>query len=433
MAAEVCSVCSKQGAKKCSRCKFQFYCSKECQKKDWKTHKSICREISNTTAQYESTGPTRGIGEGILSAKKDRYSQMLSMVSAMGVTQLVPEYHNEYKKLYPAERTNYEKLCDSWMMAKMLDETLFGNRVIDDSREYDHRDLLKRWQYFGLELVQFLSSNPNPRDIFSNRTITSYGAMKTPMGAYNTTIYQTMRNTPVLPSDFDFGNTYISIGFMDMLHLVLGSYSVTKDEASSQPMVFVEYNKSEVVIARSLVIYEMMLQGVSPESILQVWFSTGWNNKTFKDFKKMCEDLLKNVDSTVDERVRKLLNHWMVKDMGVKTVLPLWRQFVAEGQLEPLNNLRYEKDHTDYARYIFTGHIFGKNDKDYVHGNLTMFSLPNRFDNYQRQDESIFAAMSMRNIPYATSLLTSVTKRITKCLNTLVEHIRSKRIACNFI
>ena len=74
--------------------------------------------------------------------QKDRYSQMLSMVSAMGVTQMVPEYHNEYKKLYPAERTNYEKLCDSWMMAKMLDETLFGNRVIDDSREYDHRDLL---------------------------------------------------------------------------------------------------------------------------------------------------------------------------------------------------------------------------------------------------------------------------------------------------
>ena len=88
------------------------------------------------------------------------------MVSAMGVTQLVPEYHNEYKKLYPAERTNYEKLRDSWMMAKMLDETLFCNCVIDDSREYDHRDLLKRWQYFGPELVQFLSSNPNPGDIF---------------------------------------------------------------------------------------------------------------------------------------------------------------------------------------------------------------------------------------------------------------------------
>lgn len=32
--------------KKCSRCKEVFYCSKECQKCDWKTHKLQCNKNS---------------------------------------------------------------------------------------------------------------------------------------------------------------------------------------------------------------------------------------------------------------------------------------------------------------------------------------------------------------------------------------------------
>ena len=332
MADEVCSVCSKEGAKKCSRCKTQFYCSKECQKKDWKTHKSICREVAHIAAKEKATGPTRGIGEGLSSPQLDKCSQMLSMMSTMGVTQLVPEYHKEYKKLYPAEKTNYEKLRDSWIMAKMLDETLFGDHIIESSREYDHRDLLKRWQYFGPELEEFLSTNPKPGDIFSGRIVTPYGTMKSHMGVaqYNATIYQTMRNTPVPRTDFYFGKTYVSIGFVDMFNLLVGSYKNTDDEASSKPLSFVGYDKSQVVIARSLIIYEMMLQGVCAESILQVWFSTGWNENTQKDLKKTCEDLLKKEDSSIDEGVEKLLKHWMVTQMGVKTVLPLWRQFVSE-------------------------------------------------------------------------------------------------------
>eukprot|EP01118_Nematostelium_gracile_P000375 TRINITY_DN1039_c0_g1_i1.p1 TRINITY_DN1039_c0_g1~~TRINITY_DN1039_c0_g1_i1.p1 ORF type:complete len:211 (-),score=65.96 TRINITY_DN1039_c0_g1_i1:54-686(-) len=39
-----CAVCDKKGVgfPKCSRCKEVFYCSRDCQKKDWATHKSNC-------------------------------------------------------------------------------------------------------------------------------------------------------------------------------------------------------------------------------------------------------------------------------------------------------------------------------------------------------------------------------------------------------
>jgi hypothetical protein len=37
-----CKVCYKTSTEKCSQCKAAHYCSRECQKKDWKEHKKIC-------------------------------------------------------------------------------------------------------------------------------------------------------------------------------------------------------------------------------------------------------------------------------------------------------------------------------------------------------------------------------------------------------
>jgi hypothetical protein len=45
-----CNHCGKMQAlvgklKQCQRCKVTFYCDKECQKKDWKKHKKICKSL----------------------------------------------------------------------------------------------------------------------------------------------------------------------------------------------------------------------------------------------------------------------------------------------------------------------------------------------------------------------------------------------------
>jgi len=37
-----CSECGKPATQRCSRCKNSWYCSRECQIKQWKAHKKIC-------------------------------------------------------------------------------------------------------------------------------------------------------------------------------------------------------------------------------------------------------------------------------------------------------------------------------------------------------------------------------------------------------
>ena len=43
-----CQVCEKTEGKllKCAGCEKVFYCGAECQKKDWKEHKPVCKFVS---------------------------------------------------------------------------------------------------------------------------------------------------------------------------------------------------------------------------------------------------------------------------------------------------------------------------------------------------------------------------------------------------
>ncbi|KYN22188.1 Zinc finger MYND domain-containing protein 10 [Trachymyrmex cornetzi] len=43
-----CSLCQEPSKKRCSRCKEVWYCSRECQVKDWENHKNICNTITKT-------------------------------------------------------------------------------------------------------------------------------------------------------------------------------------------------------------------------------------------------------------------------------------------------------------------------------------------------------------------------------------------------
>ncbi|KAJ5028762.1 zinc finger domain-containing protein [Bipolaris maydis] len=50
-----CTTCSGQHARRrCSRCKAAYYCDRNCQKSDWKTHRNICEPITQTYSAPET-------------------------------------------------------------------------------------------------------------------------------------------------------------------------------------------------------------------------------------------------------------------------------------------------------------------------------------------------------------------------------------------
>ena len=106
MSLETCSVCSKEASKKCSKCKLQFYCSKQCQKEDWKNHKAICKEVSKAAEFKEASEPATGISPVIPGTMKDMVSHFLFTTSRLHTTKVIPEYHKEYEKAYPKQKAN---------------------------------------------------------------------------------------------------------------------------------------------------------------------------------------------------------------------------------------------------------------------------------------------------------------------------------------
>jgi len=48
-----CASCGDPATQRCSKCKEEWYCSRECQLKRWKDHKKICAMVSDLRAAEE--------------------------------------------------------------------------------------------------------------------------------------------------------------------------------------------------------------------------------------------------------------------------------------------------------------------------------------------------------------------------------------------
>eukprot|EP00580_Thalassiosira_gravida_P009865 CAMPEP_0201647910 /NCGR_PEP_ID=MMETSP0493-20130528/36658_1 /ASSEMBLY_ACC=CAM_ASM_000838 /TAXON_ID=420259 /ORGANISM="Thalassiosira gravida, Strain GMp14c1" /LENGTH=147 /DNA_ID=CAMNT_0048123429 /DNA_START=30 /DNA_END=473 /DNA_ORIENTATION=- len=49
-----CAVCQKPALKRCNQCKSIWYCSRNCQVSDWKSHKAQCKIIAADIARADS-------------------------------------------------------------------------------------------------------------------------------------------------------------------------------------------------------------------------------------------------------------------------------------------------------------------------------------------------------------------------------------------
>ena len=74
----ICAQCGKLANSRCSRCKSEWYCSKECQIKRWKEHKTVCKTLATLFKENENDLSKKKIEFNHIKVSGEQFSQEIS-------------------------------------------------------------------------------------------------------------------------------------------------------------------------------------------------------------------------------------------------------------------------------------------------------------------------------------------------------------------
>ncbi|KAJ3038208.1 hypothetical protein HDV00_000880 [Rhizophlyctis rosea] len=186
------------------------------------------------------------------------------------------------------------------------------------------------------------------------------------------------------------GRTYLAIGFVDFSSLLVGEFRL-----DAGPVHFVGVDMCPYVVAKTAIITTMLELGSNSESIVQVWASSTWNQRTSDSFRDALTILV--VDEAMAPVVRHILQHWKnTSPMTVRTAYQKWLERQRTDKSTKLfANLTRVEDRIQTARYEVTGEFIGNNHA--VTANITMFSpLPNASP--VTDNENLFFMLPMQEL-----------------------------------
>ena len=89
-----CTQCGQPAQKRCSQCKLEWYCSRQCQLKNWKNHKTLCNIISNANANtsHKSQQPQQQISSQNVNDNKhtNNHSNQPSKIQIVQNPKIIP-------------------------------------------------------------------------------------------------------------------------------------------------------------------------------------------------------------------------------------------------------------------------------------------------------------------------------------------------------
>ncbi|CAB4421641.1 unnamed protein product [Rhizophagus irregularis] len=373
----ICNVCQKPSTTKCSKCHQTYYCSKECQKKDWKLHKKSCGKNDVAVPNIASGSFLPGMSE-ILT------DMMFNMDIGTPLENWnVPDFGKEYAMKYPHEndRIKFLNSARSSLKALQIVEKVFDN---DISNLPDPKKLAKRWGELSENLIKFLKSPRKYGDIFTEKTKRPYVGDKG-VGALS------FSNMPKGCISLDQGKTHVAVGFVD-LDLLLRARIMQNDHSVEQPNKFIGYEGSIFAVAKTNVIKEMMIVKAPIRSIIEVWFSTVWTIETLKHFENAVNIVLQYENAPnnkppnptkkeIHPKVKSLISHWkksIVTPKSRQEAHKLWvKTFNSENAtLTIIANLIEPRDRVQAVRHILTGEfpLMDDQQEKNLFASITMFN-----------------------------------------------------------
>eukprot|EP01026_Neomeris_dumetosa_P014650 TRINITY_DN15379_c0_g1_i10.p1 TRINITY_DN15379_c0_g1~~TRINITY_DN15379_c0_g1_i10.p1 ORF type:complete len:415 (+),score=35.74 TRINITY_DN15379_c0_g1_i10:277-1521(+) len=169
--------------------------------------------------------------------------------------------------------------------------------------------------------------------------------------------------------DLTKGTTHVAVGYVDLGQLLNAHFH---DKENPSPLKFVGYEQSVYCTAKSLVIGQMLQEGLEPESILQVWYSSGWSSKTLDQFRMIVGKLLQQ--KLQDQEVEELLRYWLAAPrVSLKESQRIWLRLHKRHQCLAANALK-EQDRIELCSYSLTGRLLQCDV-----GSVVMFANPPSF------------------------------------------------------
>ena len=321
----------------------------------------------------------------------------------------IPEFHLEYQKTYPQEDQHFKILKQLYWEAKSENLRILEitNKKFDIESTIGPEYFNKRFGGFVNKDVYLKIYGMKPGEI-----ITEIDDYKSEKSKYSRNqLFHSFNNSSQMQMVLNYGKSYVSIGFTDLwmiLNSELKGYGTSEGDAIN---LFL-YDSCPFVCAKSKVLVEMFSdKQVKPESIFQVWFSSGWALEAEKAFLNACQTIMNN-GKDIDYQVRCIIKEWLSSPQV--TLAESRKQWFQD--ITPLEhdcyNLLQEIDRIEMAKYYLTGELLNAET-----GSRTMFLKP--LSNYSRiKDECFIFSQNLMEIEdnkksFLSSIIDHVLKRIS--------------------
>eukprot|EP01025_Chloroclados_australasicus_P053150 TRINITY_DN622_c0_g1_i10.p1 TRINITY_DN622_c0_g1~~TRINITY_DN622_c0_g1_i10.p1 ORF type:complete len:995 (-),score=92.39 TRINITY_DN622_c0_g1_i10:929-3808(-) len=283
----------------------------------------------------------------------------------------VTNFHQEYMKGGHLPPQCDRRLCDSFLLQEYQDNLRASKRL-----EFE-KNIIEKKGAEGEELLaqQFASEGHITKRLgdFSEKRIKWWSRSEPgsvnlieKKGRYLKELVHSFSNTWGHPITLTYGMTHVAIGYVDFTTLINAKFCGSKE---SGPLQFIGYEQSIFSTAKFQVITKMMIDGINPKHILQIWYSAGWSNQTLQEFRNAITQILRQ--GGLDKKVEKLLRHWLAAQLvPLSKAQKLWLNFHPGGPcLTP--NFVNKKDRIEMTTYTLTGRLL-----ECDVGSITMFANP---------------------------------------------------------